>query len=437
MSTTSTSPGIPRLDELESLSDAIPKFLESLEHEILQPIRIVEDLSKITVPYTELARDFSIDRSLIEREIGIIRRSNLEDLRRKAETQLTHLRESEGLARRQADRIRGLEIRLTTAETALTEQCHLVQQVHQSVKKAFEDVLRREARRLDYCKQLNAKDETQSKEIEHLRNREALIPVLQNRISEFRQERDDFHQQSLAAQSSERAIQAQHDHLAAENESLQKILGDKTSQIEELRRREHEKDDENMCLQNSLRDMGKRLQETEMKLQQERIEFKTLMEQNESDTLRRMQDQKKAIEQRWSLKCKNEVKKSDEEFKKLKQTYEQGLNEAIREAKQLDEERKDYYQRYSKYRQGIQAYKRQMSARLSREVVTRCQDILRELQICDTEATSSNQEPVLQPIGHLAQRLLDELHVEDSFQSSRNPSPPAGRNGAGENVRTT
>lgn len=58
------------------------------------------------------------------------------------------------------------------------------------------------------------------------------------------------------------------------------------------------------------------------------------------------QDQKKAIEQRWSLKCKNEVKKSDEEFKKLKQTYEQGLNEAIREAKQLDEERKDYYQRY-------------------------------------------------------------------------------------------
>lgn len=53
--------------------------------------------------------------------------------------------------------------------------------------------------------------------------------------------------------------------------ALQKILGDKTSQIEELRRREHEKDDENMCLQNSLRDMGKRLQETEMKLQQERI----------------------------------------------------------------------------------------------------------------------------------------------------------------------
>lgn len=44
-----------------------------MEHEILQPIRIVEDLSKITVPYTELARDFSIDRSLIEREIGIIR----------------------------------------------------------------------------------------------------------------------------------------------------------------------------------------------------------------------------------------------------------------------------------------------------------------------------------------------------------------------------
>jgi len=410
--------------DLEPLAQIIPQTLHQLEQKIIQSKQSLEHLYSVTVPYSELSKDFSIDRSVVDRSLNEIRNANQDKARKIAESELIRVQQSEELVRRQADRIRALEIKLSAAQTSLKEQIDINDFTHDLVKKSLDTLATKEGKRIDFVKLLKTRDENKNKEIERLRTErnsfESLNGILQSQLDSLQGDKDRLNQLYVAANSEKRSLQTKFDYLVNDRDGLNKLVKDKDMQLDELHTRDRVNREGILRIEATVRELEGKLNEATNRVMQERQDFKDLRDQQEREATKRMEDQKKEIERRLKAAQRNEIATYRADISELKKRYEAGLQEALQETKKLVTERDEYYKRFKDLEAELDAHKRRLNAHLSRKVLTKCTEVIRELNTCDAVQTarSTSAANTLRPVENIAQRLLNDLEASTPSGSS-------------------
>jgi len=353
-----------------------------------------------------------------------IRNANQDKARKIAESELIRVQQSEELVRRQADRIRALEIKLSAAQTSLKEQIDINDFTHDLVKKSLDTLATKEGKRIDFVKLLKTRDENKNKEIERLRTErnsfESLNGILQSQLDSLQGDKDRLNQLYVAANSEKRSLQTKFDYLVNDRDGLNKLVKDKDMQLDELHTRDRVNREGILRIEATVRELEGKLNEATNRVMQERQDFKDLRDQQEREATKRMEDQKKEIERRLKAAQRNEIATYRADISELKKRYEAGLQEALQETKKLVTERDEYYKRFKDLEAELDAHKRRLNAHLSRKVLTKCTEVIRELNTCDAVQTarSTSAANTLRPVENIAQRLLNDLEASTPSGSS-------------------
>uniref|UniRef100_A0A915N7G3 Uncharacterized protein n=1 Tax=Meloidogyne javanica TaxID=6303 RepID=A0A915N7G3_MELJA len=372
----------------------IPRTITQLEQYVAQVHTRLCHLNDIIIPQSELTTDFALPRADIEAERNRLRSNDPSVIRQLAESYLMRYKELERRNKQQAHRLDALETRVTTAETVCSEQMRLNKEMADEAIRTLRQFVDAERRRTSNLKSANARVDSLTLDLSRYRSQceqhEQTIARLGEQITSLNQGSNSLNQHLNKLQSDKNNLALERDRLLHDRETLSAQLTERDGIIESLRERESQ--------------MAADLRERD-----------ALIESLEEDRDQRDQELDKTRRE-----FNNLLKEKDRDMEKLLQRkdFHDGLQAAYGEVTKLAAQRDEYYANWKRLEGTLEAHKRKLHAALSRKMVNKCSEMVRDLKDIggyENGHPSSLTPRTLEPVENVAQRLLNELAGQDEL----------------------
>ncbi|CAK5029547.1 unnamed protein product [Meloidogyne enterolobii] len=383
----------------------IPRTITQLEQYVAQVHTRLCHLNDIIIPQSELTTDFALPRADIEAERNRLRSNDPSVIRQLAESYLMRYKELERRNKQQAHRLDALETRVTTAETMADEAIRTLRQ--------FVDA---ERRRTSNLKSANARVDSLTLDLSRYRNQceqhEQTIARLGEQITSLNQGSTSLNQHLNKLQSDKNNLALERDRLLHDRETLSAQLAERDVIIETLRERERQMAADLRERDALIESLGEDRNQRGQELVKTRRKFNSLLEEKDHDMKKLLETKKKEVIAELKAAHLSKVEKYEETIRKQRKDFHDGLQVAYGEVTKLAAQRDEYYANWKRLEGTLEAHKRKLHAALSRKMVNKCSELVRDLKDIggyENGHPSSLTPRTLEPVENVAQRLLNEL----------------------------
>ncbi|KAL7073056.1 hypothetical protein ACQ4LE_008161 [Meloidogyne hapla] len=399
----------------------IPRTISQLEQYVVQIQTRLGHLNAITIPQSELSTDFALPRtSEIEAERNRIRSCDLSTTRQLAESYLIRYKELERRNKQQALRLDALETRVTMAETICSEQMRLNKEMSDEAVRTLRQFVDAERRRTSILKSTNARIDSLNLDLTRYRSQceqhEQSIVRLREQNTTLNQESTSLTQQLNKLLSDKKNLAVERDRLLHERDALSTHLTERDQRIETLREREHQTLGELRERDALIESLGEDRDRRDQEIVRNRREFQNLLAEKERDMEILLETKKKEVITELKATHRTDIERYQQAIRTQRKDFEEALQEALRETQRLAAQREEYFNNWRRLEDTYDAQKRKLHAALSRKMVNKCSELVRDLKdiggIENGNPTSSSTPRTLEPVENVAQRLLNGLAAQ-------------------------
>uniref|UniRef100_A0A914NMR9 Uncharacterized protein n=1 Tax=Meloidogyne incognita TaxID=6306 RepID=A0A914NMR9_MELIC len=394
----------------------IPRTITQLEQYVAQVHTRLCHLNDIIIPQSELTTDFALPRADIEAERNRLRSNDPSVIRQLAESYLMRYKELERRNKQQAHRLDALETRVTTAETVCSEQMRLNKEMADEAIRTLRQFVDAERRRTSNLKSANARVDSLTLDLSRSRSQceqhEQTIARLGEQITSLNQGSNSLNQHLNKLQSDKNNLALERDRLLHDRETLSAQLTERDGIIESLRERERQMAADLRERDALIESLGEDRNQRGQELVKTRRKFNSLLEEKDHDMKKLLETKKKEVIAELKAAHLSKVEKYEETIRKQRKDFHDGLQAAYGEVTKLAAQRDEYYANWKRLEGTLEAHKRKLHAALSRKMVNKCSELVRDLKDIggyENGHPSSLTPRTLEPVENVAQRLLNEL----------------------------